>query len=30
MIMKIALEPLDSDEGQLLAGQFAFSSSRAR
>jgi hypothetical protein len=30
MIMKIALEPLDSDEGQLLASRFAFSSSRAK
>src|ERR1700678_40564 len=28
MIMKMALEPLDSDEGQLLASRFAFSISR--
>jgi hypothetical protein len=30
MIMKIALEPLDSDKGQLLASRFAFSSSHAK
>jgi hypothetical protein len=30
MIMKMALEPLDSDEGQLLASRFAFSSSHAK
>jgi hypothetical protein len=30
MILKMALEPLDSDQGQLLASRFAFSSSHAK
>jgi hypothetical protein len=30
MIMKIELLPLDSDQGQLLASRFAFSSSRPK
>ncbi|HET6175402.1 MAG TPA: DUF2846 domain-containing protein [Candidatus Sulfotelmatobacter sp.] len=30
MIMKIELEPLDSDQGQLLASRFAFSNSHAK
>lgn len=29
-IMKMALEPLDSDQGQLLASRFAFSTSHAK